>query len=207
MPQFPKTETDIVTLASAVVAGCTTHPGMFPSVKVAALTAALAAYNDARHDQLAKMSAAQMATAFKEKQLDALTALLVNQIKLAEVDSSATPTQLTCLGWGPKQPYGAAKAPGQPRDFQVVAQEATNVTLKWKSPARGEGGTVRSYIIERRDEPPGGGAFGPWHQIATALTSPIRLEDQPSGIKMEYNVIAINTAGHGTRSSTAAVVL
>ncbi len=207
MPQFPRRETDVIVLADAMIAGYTANPTIFPSADTTAMNAAMDAYIAARHDQQEKLAMAQLATEAKETKLEDLETLMGNQLKLSEVDCAADPTQLTLIGWGPRQGPSPSAPPGQPRDLEALKQGPTTVFLDWKAPVRGSGGTVRSYLIERRDQPAGGGEFGPWSQVATALPSEITINDQPRGIQMEYHVIAINTGGQSMPSNIAAVVL
>lgn len=207
MPQFPRREPDVIALADAMATGYAANPTIFPSANVAALSAAMDAYIAARHNQQEKMSLAQQATEAKELKLDELETLMANQLKLSEVDCAADPTQLTLIGWGPKQSPTPSAPPGQPRYLEAIKQGPTTVFLDWKAPVRGSGGTVRSYIVERRDQPAGGGEPGPWKQIATALESEITVTDQPRGVQMEYQIIAINTGGHSMPSNIVAVVL
>ncbi len=207
MPQFPRKETDVIVLADAMIAGYTANPTIFPSADIVAMNAAMDALTIARHDQQEKMSLAQQATEAKELKLDDLETLMGNQLKLSEVDCAADPTKLTLIGWGPKQGPSASSPPGQPRTLEATLQGPTTVFLDWKPPARGTGGAVRSYIVQRRDQPAGGGEPGPWKQIATALESEITVVDQPRGVQMEYQIIAINTGGQSMPSNIAAVVL
>jgi hypothetical protein len=69
------------------------------------------------------------------------------------------------------------------------------------------GGTVRTYVIERRQQPAGGGDFSAWQDIATSIVALIDLIDQPRGIQLEYRLRAINTGGQGLPSNSVVVVL
>ena len=66
---------------------------------------------------------------------------------------------------------------------------------------------MRTYIIERRQQPEGGGEFGKWQQAGIALESEATIMNQPRGVQLEYRVKAINTGGESTPSNTVAVVL
>ena len=114
---------------------------------------------------------------------------------------------LEYIGWGPKAPPTPADPPGQPRNLEAVIQGAGALFLDWKAPARGSGGTVRTYVIEWREQPAGDGEFGSWAQVAIALETEATLTDQPRGPQLEYRVKAVNVGGESVPSNTAAVVL
>ena len=80
------------------------------------------------------------------------------------------------------------------------------VLLDFKAPARGSGGNVRTYVIERRQQPEGG-EFGNWRQAGIALETEASLMNQPRGVQLEYRVKAINTGGESVPSNSVAVVL
>ena len=63
----------------------------------------------------------------------------------------------------------AATTPEQPRSLEAVTQGAGTLVLDWKAPAAGSGGVVRTYVVERREQPAGGGAFGDWQQAGIAI--------------------------------------
>jgi hypothetical protein len=62
-------------------------------------------------------------------------------------------------------------------------------------------------VVERREQPAGGGPFGSWAQVAIAMESETLLADQPRGQQLEYRIMAVNTGGKSLPSNTAAVVL
>lgn len=207
MAQFPRREPEMIQLAGAMIAGYMANPVFFPRADTSGLAAALAAYKAARYDQQEKMAQAQLATGAKERRLTELKEFMVNQLRQSEVDTAAHPNQLTLIGWGPKSAPSPSPPPGQPRNLMLETPDSTTVFLDWRAPASGTGGKVRSYLVERREQPPGGGAFGEWHQIATALEREITLEDQPSGRRLEYRVIAMNIGGASAPTNSVAVVL
>ncbi|GAG85271.1 unnamed protein product, partial [marine sediment metagenome] len=173
MAQFPNAEADIVALANAMIAGYTAHPADFPSMDpltdLVALQAALSGYQTAKIAQTDALAAAQVATETKDLKLDDLEDLMRDELKKSEVDVGSDSEKLEYIGWGPKAPPTPAVTPGQPRNLDPVVQGAGMLFLDWKPPARGSGGTVRTYVIERREQPAGGGQFGSWAQISIAL--------------------------------------
>ena len=207
MAQFPKAEADISTLAMNMMAGYMTHALDFPSSDAAALNTAYGNYTNAKLAQTDALAAAQVATEAKNTVLDALEELMRDELKKSEVDVGGDSEKLEYIGWGPKAPPSPAATPGQPRNLDPVVQGDDTLFLDWKSPARGSGGTVRTYVIERREQPAGGGEFGSWAQVGIALETEATLSGQPRGQQLEYRIKAVNAGGESIPSNTAAVVL
>ena len=205
--QFPKKEADVAALSNSMVSGYTTYAVDFPNANAAALGAALAEYQATKDAQTQAQGQAQLATEAKDAALAGLEELMRVELKQSEIDVVADPEKLELIGWGPKSPRQPANPPGQPPNFASVMQGNGTVLFKWKSPLNGTNGPVRSYLIERRDEPAGGGEFGPWIQAGISMEPEITLTDQPRGIQLEFRVIAVNTAGNSEPSNTVAVVL
>ncbi|GAH78638.1 unnamed protein product, partial [marine sediment metagenome] len=153
MPKFPKREADILALAGAMLAGYDTHAADFPSCERIWLLFGRLAYANAKNDQTDALAAAQIATEQKDAKLAALVEKMKTELKKSEVDVGADSEKLEYIGWGPKAPPTPADPPGQPRNLDAVVQGAGTILLDWKAPARGSGGTVRTYVIERRDQP------------------------------------------------------
>ncbi len=206
MPVFPKREADILALVQAMIAGKTAHPGMFPSLNVGILIIGRADYEGAKATQVEAVAQAQVVTEQKDAALAVLAEKMKAELKKSEVDVGGDSEKLEYIGWGPKAPPGPTDAPGQPRSLEALAQGNGTVELDWKGPARGSGGRVRTYVIERRDQPQGG-EFGEWSQAAIALQSEAILMNQPRGPELEYRVKAINTGGESIPSNTVAAVL
>jgi len=91
------------------------------------------------------------------------------------------------------------------RDLDIVYQGRGVLTLDWKAPAAGEGGPVRSYVVERRQK--SGDDYTSWSQISVAVEKEASLADQPTGTQLEFRVKAINTNGTGLESNSVACVL
>ncbi len=207
MAKFPRREPDILMLVNAMIAGYTVHPTVFPSADVAGLQGRLAMYTNAKQAQMDKQAEAMIATEAKDTELEELEDLMKTQIKQSEVDVAADPEQLELIGWGKKSPAQPSDPPGQARDMAAIVQGPGTVLLDWKTPATGTGGTVRTYLIERRDQPEGGGTPGPWTQAGMALETEVHLMGQPRGIQLEYRVLGVNVGGQSVASNTAACVL
>ncbi len=211
MPTFPTKEANVVVLVETMIAGYTAHAADFPSIDpltdLVALQAALDGYQADRNSQEDARAQAKIATVTKDGKLDVLTELIKNDLKLSEVDVADDPEKLTQIGWGPRQDPQPVEAPGQPANLHPVAEGQGMLWLAWDSPATDSGGPIRNYIIERREQPVGGGEFGTWAIEGTALNNEINLLDQPRGPQLEYRVKAVNPGGESTPSNTSAVVL
>jgi len=207
MAQFPNAEADVAALVMAMTAGYAAHAADFPSADTITLSTAQSAYLIAKNAQTDAMAAAQVATEAKNIALDALEELMRDELKKSEVDVGNDGEKLEYIGWGPKSAPSPSTPPGQPRNLESVIQGAGTLFLDWKAPARGSGGTVRTYIIERREQPAGGGEFGVWSQVGIAIESESSLIDQPRGPQLEYRVKAVNVGGESIPSNTVAVVL
>ncbi len=209
MPNFPRQEAEVVALAEAMIAGYTAHPADFPSIDpltdLVALQTALTTYQADKQSQLDSRAQAKLATQTKGTTLDALTDLMLNDLKLSEVDVAADPTKLTQIGWGPRQEPTPVDPPGQPTNLHPVAEGHGMLWLAWDRSETGD--PPRNYVVQRREQPAGGGVFGDWAIVGTALNNEINLSDQPRGIQMEYRVKAVNNGGESMYSNTAAVVL
>jgi len=197
----------VVALGDAMIAGYTANPGVFPNANVAALQLVRDGYQGAKDAQLAALAQAQLATESKDGALDGLEVCMKMQLKQSEVDTDDNPEQLELIGWGPKAPAQPTDPPGQPRALESVNEGPGSLQLDWKGPARGTGGPVRTYIVQRREQAEGGGEFGGWAQISVALETEIALIAQPRNQQLEYRVIAINAGGESVPSNTVAVVL
>jgi len=207
MPTFPKSEAEVVALAETMIAGYTAHAADFPSVTVADLQTALTTFQTNLQNQANAKALAQIATETKSQKLEALVALMKDDLKLSEVDVSSDPVKLSEIGWGPKTPPTPIAAPGQPTNLVAILEGPGCLTLKWDKPASGSGGAVRNYLIERSDQPAGGGIPGPWTLITSVYEAQIYLTAQPRGIEMQYRVKSSNTAGESLPSNVATVVL
>jgi len=196
-----------VALAENMIAGYTAHAADFPSVTVADLQTALTTFKTNLQSQEDAKALARIATESKSQKLTALVALMKDDLKLSEVDVSSDPVKLSEIGWGPKNPPTPITAPGQPTNLVAILEGPGCLTLKWDKPASGSGGAVRNYLVERADQPGGGGAPGPWTLITSVYETEIYLAGQPRGIEMYYRVKSANTAGESLPSNIATVVL
>jgi hypothetical protein len=204
MPKFPSKEVDISTLAYTMLLGYIAHLGDFPNVLPLNLLSALKNYKTARDVQGQACAVVKLATDNKNASLDTLRELMKSCLKKSQVDVADSPEKLALIGWGsPKVPQ-SIEEPGQPNNLHSISQGQGNLTLKWDRPTCG--GTIRNYIIERRDRIDNG-TFGSWILAGSSLNTEIDLTDQPRGPQLEYRIKAINIGGESTPSNTVAVVL
>ena len=207
MSKFPKKESDISTLAYTMLLGYIAHLGDFPNVLPFDLLNAFKSYKAAKNAQIQAKSVVRLATERKNAKLNSLYQTMKGCLKKSQVDVADEPDKLQYIGWGPKAPPSPADPPGQPRNLETLTQGPSEVSLDWKPPAHGSGGPVRTYVIEQRNQPQGGGDFSNWQPVGTALETEATLTDQQRGIQLEYRVKAINTGGESVPSNTVVVVL
>jgi hypothetical protein len=205
MPSFPTLESEVVTLAQSMAGGYTAHATDFPGVTVATLTTALNGYLAAKLAQDEAKGQAKIATEAKSEKLAILVQLMKDDLKVSEADVSDDPEKLSLIGWGPKAPPTPIVPPGAPSGLKPVYEGvAGEVMLEWNKPL--DGGAVRNYIIERRDQD-SGGVFGPWRMLDFAYDTSISFVDQPQGVRLEYRVSASNAAGQSPTSNIISVIL
>ena len=108
-------------------------------------------------------------------------------LRYAERKAQKDDTKLKQLGWGGRAAPKKTEAPGQPRQLEIVEQGTDWVELDWKKPA--DGGRVLAYRVQCREKE------GDWKDAGMALESEATLHGQPTGVKLEYRVMAENKAG------------
>lgn len=210
MPKFPKREADITVLAYRMILGYVDHRADFPHIDFSGITMLIVTYSDyktARDVQGQAYAVVKLATDNKIASLGTLRELMKKCLKKSQVDVAGDPDKLQYIGWGPKAPPSPVDPPGQPRNLEAIIQGANTVLLDFKAPARGSDGNVRTYVIEQRNQPQGGGDFSNWQPVGTALETEATLTGQQRGVQLEYRVKAINIGGESVPSNTAAVVL
>lgn len=206
MPTFPAREPDIVALADTMLSGYLAHVDDFPSAIKPQLNQKINACKAAINAQLLARAAFRVASAAKRQSLENLTGLMKKDLKISEVDTIDQPEKLTEIGWAPRQNPQPVAAPGQPLNLHPVAEGQGMLWLSWDSPATGSGGPVRNYIIQRRRQPDNNPP-GQWILAGTAFDNGVELANQPRVTKLEYRIIASNSAGQSLPSNTINVVL
>ena len=204
MPKFPSKEVDIASLAYTMIMGYFAHGAEFPSVGPLTLFCKRRDYITARNARSKAAAAAQLATEAKDNALQSLSSLMKSCLKKSQVDAADSPDKLQYIGWGsPKVPQ-SIEEPGQPNNLHSISQGQGNLTLKWDRPTCG--GTIRNYIIQRR-ELLQDNTFGSWRLVGTALNTTICLTCQRQAVQLEYRIKAVNKADESIPSNTIAVVL
>jgi len=203
MPEFPMKESDISALASRMIGGLRLHGADFPDIDWVWLDIKYRTYKNREGLWRKAYAHLHLATQAKNVSLDTLRELMKNCLKKSAIDVAGEPDKLQYIGWGPKANPQPTEVPGQPTDLRIIAQGRGTILLNFDRPAAG---TVRNYIIERRDKIENG-TFGSWTLAGSSLNTEINLTDQPRGVQLEYRIKAINTGGESTPSNTAAIVL
>jgi hypothetical protein len=199
--RFPRTESDIATLAARVVEGLAQSAEDFPAPPVPAeeLRGKLDAFTAADTATVAAETAFRDRHAAKDGALAELVDALKADLRYAEIAVRDAPQKLTALGWRPPRDGTPLQPPGETRDITIVSEGDTWAIVRWNAPTNG--GAPAFYRIQRRQE----GA--PWQDAGTTTGTEQLMSDQPRGVELHYRVIAVNKAGDGPPSATVTLVL
>ncbi len=199
--RFPRTESDIATLAGRVIDGLTNAAEDFPAPPVSSeeLRGKLDAFQASDTATVAAETAFRNQHAEKDEVLEELVDALKADLRYAEIAVRDAPQKLNALGWRPPREGTPLQSPGETRDITIVSEGDDWAILRWKHPA--DGGSPGFYRIQRRQE---GGA---WEDAGTATDTEQLMSRQPRGVELYYRVIAVNKAGDGQPSATVSLVL
>ena len=202
MATFPRTEPEVLALASSIHTGLVDNPLVFPTPPVTpvALETAIGAAMDARDNALGTQAAAKMSVETKNSAFAQLTDLMKAELRYAETATGFDDAKLNLLGWGGRADATALAVPGQPRGLEAPRQGEGWIFLDWKAPV--DGGAPAAYKIQRRLRPE-----GPWVDAGMAMESETTLLAQERNKEWEYRVSAVNKAGEGQPSNTVMAVL
>ena len=202
MARFPTREADIAAMAGTMVHGLAENGADFPDtpVSVETLQEALTRYTRAK--ETAASAEATAAVAFDEKQdaIQDLTDRMKSVVRYAEIAVRQDESKLKALGWSARRDPVSLQPPGEPRTLEVKREGKGWVYLDWKAPA--EGGSVSAYRVLTRTA----GSIE-WKEVVLSFESMAVLTDQPLGVDLEFQVIAINKAGKSLPSNLTVVSL
>jgi hypothetical protein len=199
--RFPRTESEIATLAARVIEGLTNAAEDFPTppIPAEALRGKLEAFTTADTETVAAKTTFRDRHAVKDGALAELVDALKADLRYAEIAVRDAPQKLNALGWRLPRDGTPLQPPGETRDITIVSEGDTWAILRWKPPA--DGGAPAFYRIQRRQE----GA--PWDDAGITATTEQLMSNQPRGVQLHYRVIAVNKAGDGPPSATVTLVL
>jgi hypothetical protein len=201
MATFPRTEADILELATSMASGLAEHAQLFPSPPVSA-SEIKAAYDSFQEAGFAATDAAVFAKqryADKERALQNLKALVKANVRYAEVELRHNPDRLRLIGWAPRKHRGKPRAPGQVMGIEIAEEGPDWISLRWKIPR--DGGIVGAYKVQMRL--PG----GEWSLIESTARPEALVKNLQPDVTLEFKVVAFNKAGEGIESATLDITL
>ena len=202
MAKFPRREADIAALAGTMVFGLAENAEDFPDCPVSAerLQEALARYNSAKETAAAAEGAAAEAYEEKADAIQVLTDHMKSVVRYAEIAVGEDEGKLKNIGWSGRRDPVQLLPPGAPRTLEVKREGKGWVYLDWKAPA--DGGAVSAYRVLNRTS-----GETEWKELLLCFESMTVLTDQPQGVDLEYQVVAINKAGVSLPSNLMMVSL
>ena len=209
MPEFPRREANILELAEDVSIGLKTSPDVFPEPPLGddQLEPLIADYFETKNAINTAEAGLRAELKRKDKALRTLVLGLKRDLRYAELVTKDSSDKLKLLGWNKRKQRRPLPVPDPPIDLTVVYQsEPGAVRLVWKKPPSGSRKTIRQYVVERRDQQ-ADGTMGSWKLVEAAPYPEIDLTAQPSGLRLEYRVLAQNFSGLSNPSNTTVAVL
>jgi hypothetical protein len=202
MAKFPRREADIAALAGTMVFGLAENAEDFPDTPVSAerLQEALGRYNRAKDNAAAAEGAAAEAYEEKADAIQVLTDHMKSVVRYAEIAVGQDEGKLKNIGWSGRRDPAAMLPPGAPRTLEVKREGKGWIYLDWKSPA--DGGAVSAYRVLSRTS-----GETEWKELLLCFESMTVLTDQPQGVDLEFQVVAINKAGVSLPSNLMTVSL
>ena len=185
--------------------GFAEHPEAFPHANIALLNQAYEEFAAADNKLFFIQSQAAVAAANKLEKFRKLQAAMKQQIRQASADCYNDPVKLSYINWGPKAAGHTLEVPAQPNNLKITAIEGSTVFLSWNKSSRKRGGPVRMYIIERWQQ--NGNSSPNWQLAAASYNPQAALKNQPTGIKLAYQVKASNAAGESCPTNMVTAVL
>ena len=202
MATFPRSEEGIISLAQSMIVGLAADTTDYPDPPVSSsdLSTQLSQAVIGSNQAMNKRALAEESTKTKQAALDALMIAMKKNLRYAEMTVHWDDEKLKMIGWAGRHPKTPLAPPGQALNFTCTEQGPGTAIFTWEAPLTG--GKAQSYRLDRRLQ----GA--PAWEIANAtLKKTCGVFDQPTGVTLEYSIVALNKAGEGTRSNSVSVVL
>jgi hypothetical protein len=205
MARFPIREFEVVQLARDVATGLAANPELFADcpVKPEEIQNAIARYDASYDRKTAAANQALQETADNARDREAVADLVKQALRYAENATLRDDIKLHRLGWGAPRAKTSRQniLPGQVGVLRVTQEGKDWVKLEWNPPL--DGGSVAAYRVERRRLVQG----EDWTIAGSSAAAGATIRGQPTGIELEYRVIAFNKAGDGPASNLVRVVL
>lgn len=202
MPQFPRTEAEVLALIEQMIIGLSENPD-FPSPPLSSseLRNLRDAFNSSSAAQVAAQAAEEEATDTKHADYKAMLAGMKAVLSYSEHAAAGNDAKLNRIGWAARSPNTPMNEPGQPLMLQITQHGPGEVSLQWKRPE--EGGVVAYYVVKRLYQAEG----EIWTPVHTGIDRNATLTNQEHGKTVEYCVVAVNKAGESTPSNSVIVVV
>lgn len=202
MPQFPKSENDIVSLIHEIISGLEAHKDLFPDPPVSAeeLKKQFETYLASADIAIGKQAETKHAVEVKNHDLETSMDSARMILRYAENITHGNDASLNYLGWGARRKPTRLMPPGQTRYLEAPRQGEGWIHLDWKQPK--EGGKATAYRIQRREAD-----SQTWLDTGMSMELEATVSNQPRGIHLEFRVVATNKAGDGEPSNGVSAVL
>nr|VFK10985.1 MAG: Fibronectin type III domain-containing protein [Candidatus Kentron sp. LPFa] len=199
--KFPNAEAEIQALAQAMSAGFRDNSELYPapSVALADFDAMISAYTEAKEAAIVARAQAKRAVEAKDNTLARLVDGMKTNLRYAENAVKYDDGDLALIGWSGRRPASPLAAPAQTLALTSPGRGEDWIRLSWQAPEHG--GKVAAYKVQRQKEGSGG-----WQDAGMAMETTITLQDQESGKRFVYRVIAANKAGEGEPSNSIVAV-
>ena len=226
MPQYPDRKAEKDALYSAIVAGVTANPALYPSgagdpFELTAFNGFITTKTTAKNTRQQEEGQFRAAVAGETGAYGDCDDEARRFINLAIATHGVDSPNLTLIGWGPRAAPNA-NIPGQPRNLEAIVQGPGTCFLDWKAPAPagatgggigGEGGEappgqVSYYKVQRRIRTLQGQQTEDWGvwQVTTTDTE-INLTGLDRGVEYDFRILASNATGDSIPSNVVTVVL
>lgn len=200
MSRFPKSETEIVSLAHSIITGLTAHPDEFPTPPVTPdeVQASLNELLTADDEIISLQARLTAANNHRKDVLQKLTTAMRSAIHYAE--QVTTNDKWSLIGWSIRAERIALQIPGQVRNLVCAERGVDWIRLSWSTPK--EGGKVAVYHVQNHNL-----EANSWQLSTTAFDTEITLTNLPRDKNLEFRIEAANKQGIGSVSNTLSVLL